>query len=135
MSPYKQGRSTLKEQYLVKYSRMIYEEAIIVGFEEQQENGNADKRNATGRMKRQTLAENMCGKGTLGALVCNKADDIHLGNSNFRVATGFSNHLRQEIWNNRNKYLGQQITFKHKPHGRLNKPRSPIFHGLRGKGL
>lgn len=137
-SPYKQGRSTLKEQYLVKYSRFIYEEAIIVGFEEQMENGNPEKRNATGRMKRQTNQENMYPKNTLGALVVAQGQILggtHYYTETFKVATGFNDRQRKEIWLNRNKYLGQQITYKHKPHGRLNKPRSPIFHGFRGKGL
>lgn len=136
-SPYKQGRSTLKEQYLVKYSRFIYEEAIIVGFEEQMENGNPEKRNATGKMKRQTCAENMRPKNTLGALwVSPLIEGAYLKDiKQFKVATGFNDRQRKEIWLNRSKYLGQQITYKHKPHGRLNKPRSPIFHGFRGKGM
>lgn len=145
LSPYPQkhpaqNRSTLKEQYLVKYSRMIYDEAIIVGFEEQMENGNPEKRNATGKMKRQTNQNNMYPKGTLGALVVTQdicpAQAIGVSTAKtFRVAAGFTDRLRQEIWNHKDRYWGQQITFKHKPHGRLNKPRSPIFHGFREVGL
>ena len=129
-SPYKPGYSTLNEQYLVKLARFIYEEATIVGFEEQCENGNPEKRNALGRMKRQTLAENMIPKGTLGALWVKQETG-----EQFKVAIGIKDRLRKQIWDNRKAYLGKQITFKHKPKGRLSKPRSPVFVGFRKEGF
>ena len=39
-SPYKQGRSTLREQYLVKLCRYLREEVTVVGLVEQMENCN-----------------------------------------------------------------------------------------------
>ena len=50
-SPYKQGRSTLKEQYLVKLARFIRTELKVVGFKEQFENGNPNQYNDLGYMK------------------------------------------------------------------------------------
>jgi DNA ligase-1 len=129
-SLYKQGRSTLIEQYLVKLSRYVYEEAVISGFEEQYANCNPDKRNALGRMKRSSSAANLFPKSTLGALVCHLKSGVVV-----RVATGMKDVLRKRIWINQDKYLGKTITLKHKPHGALIKPRSPIFVGFREEGF
>lgn len=129
-SPYKQGRSTLKEQYLVKLSRYLSSEAIITGFVEQMENGNPDKRTPTGLMKRSTDSSNMLGKNTLGAIVCK---DVKT-NVSFNIGTGFSDKLRREIWKNRDCFVNKQITYKYKPAGMLNKPRHPSFVGFREKG-
>jgi DNA ligase-1 len=134
LSPYSQkypqeNRSTLKEQFLVKLTRFVYEEAIIVGFEEQMENGNPSVKNAAGKSKRSHDAGRMYGKGTLGAYHVSQ-----LGKPNFKVPASHSDFLRQEVWKNQNRYLGKTLRFKHKPHGRLNKPRSPIFDGFREQG-
>ena len=128
-SPYKQGYSTLNEQYLVKLARFIYEEAIIVGFEEQFCNANPEQRNALGKMKRSSSQANLYGKNTLGALW------VTANGITFKVASGFTDALRKHVWLNQSKYTGMQITYKHKPHGKLNKPRSPVFVGFRKEGF
>lgn len=127
-SPYKQGRSTLKEQYLVKLSRYHYSEATIVGFVEQMENGNSQTTNALGLSERSSHGENMIGKNTLGALLCQlpSSETITIG-----TGVGLTNALRREIWHNQNKYLGLTIKFKHKDHGQKILPRSPVFVGFR----
>lgn len=129
-SPYKQGRSTLDEQFLVKLSRYVYEECVISGFEEQMFNNNPDQWNALGKMKRSSSQANLVPKNTLGALICHLKTGVVV-----RVATGLTDKLRREIWFNQDKYIGKTITIKHKPHGALMKPRSPIFVGFREKGF
>jgi len=130
-SPYKQGRSTLKEQYLVKLARFSRTELTIVGFEEQQENGNPDLHNAVGYMKRQTCADGMVGKNTLGAFICtdDKGQRVKVG-----TGVGLTDKLRKEIWDNRDCYANKQITVKFKSHGMKDVLRHPIFVGFREQG-
>ena len=131
-SPYKQGRSTLREQYLVKLVRFTRTECTIIGFEEQMYNGNSVKRNAVGKMDRSSCQSNLRGKGTLGAFICRLPSGIEV-----RVGTGvgLTDDRRADIWLTREKYVGKQITIKHKPHGQKIKPRSPIFVGFREEGF
>jgi ATP-dependent DNA ligase len=130
-SPYKQGRSTLKEQYLVKLARFSRTELTIVGFEEQQENGNPDLYNEVGYMKRQTYADGMIGKNTLGAFICTdaKGQRVKVGSG-----VGLTDKLRKEIWDNRDCYYDKQITVKFKSYGMKDVLRHPIFVGFREKG-
>ncbi len=127
---YKQGRSTLKEQLLVKLARYSYAEATIVGFVEQQENGNRQTTSKLGLSERSSHAENMIGKNTLGALQCQLSDSrlITIG-----TGVGLTNYLRQAIWYHREEYLGKTIKFKHKSHGQKSLPRSPVFCGFRNE--
>lgn len=123
-SPYKQGRSTLREQYLIKLCPWSYEETTIIGFEEQQENTNDEKRNNIGLMDRSKTLSGQAGKGTLGAFVC--SDGFNIG-----TGVGLTDRLRQKIWDNQSKYLGRSIKYKTKAHGKKDLPRSPIFWGFR----
>jgi len=130
-SPYKQGRSTLKEQYLIKLCRNLRSEVTIVGFMEQMENGNAEDRNTVGMMDRSSHQVNMFPKDTLGAFVV-----VDNKNRHFNVGTGvgLTDKLRKHIWMNAKQFLGKQITIKYKPHGEKDLPRSPIFVGFREDG-
>jgi len=130
-SPYKQGRSTLREQYLVKLCRYLRMEVTIQGFEEQMENCNAEERNAVGLMDRSSSQANLHGKNTLGALLC-----IDSKNRAVRVGTGvgLTDRLRKLIWDNQHEYMNRTITIKYKPHGEKDLPRSPIFVGFREEG-
>jgi len=130
MSPYKQGRSTLREQYLVKLARYIRSECTVIGFEEQMYNGNPDRRNALGKMNRSSAVANLTGKCTLGAFLVRYENGIE-----GRVGTGvgLTDVRRAEIWAKREEWLGQRIVIKHKPHGQKIKPRSPIWLGKRSE--
>ena len=129
-SPYKQGRSTLREQYLVKLARFTRSECIIIGFEEQMLNCNPEKRNAVGKMDRSSAGALLVGKGTLGAFLVR--DNVGL---EFRVGTGvgLTDQKRREIWADKDKWLWKTITIKSKSHGVKTKPRSPIYVGLRNE--
>jgi hypothetical protein len=126
-SPYKQARSTLKEQYLIKLSRYLYSEATIVGFVEQQENSNYSTTSRLGLSERSSHASGMIGKNTLGALMCqlSTGESISIG-----TGVGLTNELRRDIWLHQNKYLGCMVKFKHK-FGQKNIPRSPVMCGFR----
>jgi DNA ligase-1 len=127
LSPYKYGRSTVKEGYLLKLKRFKDEEATVVGFKEQMHNGNEATKDNLGRTKRSSHKANKTGKGTLGKLVCTSKNY----NDTFEVGTGFDNAQRDEIWTHQSRYMGALVKFKHQPYGQKDKPRSPVFLGWR----
>ena len=131
-SPYKCGRSTLKEGYLLKLKRFSDSEAEILGFEEKETNNNIAKTNALGRTERSTHKANMIGAGTLGTLLVR---NIYT-KVEFRVGSGLDDKLRKEIWNNQANYLGKVIKYKYFSIGMkedTGKPRFPIFLGFRNE--
>lgn len=127
-APYKQGRSTVKEGYLLKLKRFVDAEAMVVGFEERMHNGNEAVTNELGRTSRSSHKANKTGRGDLGALVLQTADGIE-----FCCGTGFTDAERADIWQNRDRYLGQFVKYKHFPVGVKDAPRHPVFLGWRDK--
>lgn len=119
--PYKSGRSTFKEQGMVKYKEFTDAEGVIVDFEELLRNQNEQERDEFGLAKRSTEKVGMVPAGTLGALILQTKWGV------LRVGSGFDAALREHIWNNRGTYLGRTVTFKYQPHGMQDLPRFPIF--------
>ena len=126
--PYKQGRSTLKEGYLLKIKRFVDEEATIIEFDEKMHNTNEAKVDALGYTDRSTSKEGMVGADTLGAIVV-QSEKWGV----FRIGTGFDDSLRKEIWENKDKYLGELVKFKYFATGVVEKPRFPVYLGIRDK--
>jgi DNA ligase-1 len=129
-SPYKYGRSSPKEQYLVKRKPFVDEEAVIIGFEEQNENTNELTTNELGYAKRSGAKDGLVGKGTLGKFIVRseKWGEFKIG-----TGLGLDNSLRQRIWDNQRSYDGCIIKFKYQPFGIKDKPRLPIYIGFRDK--
>lgn len=125
---YKQGRSTLKEGILLKLKRFVDEEAIVVGFEEKMHNANEAVTNELGYTERSSHKENLVPCNTLGALVVYSEKW-----GEFRIGTGFNDEQRQEIWDNREKYLDTLVKFKYFAVGVKDKPRFPVFLGFRAE--
>ena len=127
-SPYKQGRSTLREQYLIKLARYTRAECVIVGFEEQLLNTNPEETNFVGLTKRPSFKAGMIGKGVLGAFLVKNKEGVE-----FRIGTGvgLTDKKRAEIWDSRVAWIGKTIVYKSKKHGEKLKPRSPIYVGER----
>lgn len=126
--PYKCGRSTLREQYILKIKRFIDDEAIIIGFGEKMHNENKAQKDAFGRTKRSSAQAGKVAAGTLGYLIVR---DVKT-KKEFEVGTGFNNALRQKIWDNRGEFKGQMIVYKHfAQSGVLDLPRFPVFKGFR----
>lgn len=144
--PYKNGRSTLKEQILLKLKRFTDFEATIVGFQERMHNANEAKTNALGHTERSMHKENMIGRGDLGALVVKvttqaisegapgtgqKNGDVMTQTYEFTVGSGFTDAERKEFWDNKEKYLGKMVTLRAFNYGGYDLPRFPTFVGLR----
>lgn len=137
-SPYKCGRSTLRENWLIALKRFEDAEGIITGFEPQFHNANEAETNELGLTKRSSCQENQIQLDTLGAFyVKNVIASSELGPTNlgreFKIGTGkgLTAELRKQIWNNRAYYLGKLITYKFQAHNTKDKPRSPVFKGFR----
>lgn len=125
-APYKMGRSTVNEGYLLKLKRFRDDEAEIIGFEERMKNGNEATTNELGRTKRSSHKAGKTGRGDLGALILRRKDGV-----TFNCGTGFDDGLRQDIWDNRSKYLGKIAKYKHFEIGAKDLPRHPVFIGWR----
>ena len=123
--PYKFGRSTIKEAYLVKLKRFEDSEAEIIGFEERMHNDNIAEEDNFGHTKRSSHKDNLKPANTLGALI---VKDIKSG-IEFNLGTGFDDTLRKEIWDNKSKYMGKIPTYQFQ--GIVDKPRFPSFKGFR----
>lgn len=124
---YKFGRSTVRENILLKVVQFETAEAEIVGFEEEMHNANDKVTNAMGVTKRRSLRVNMHGKGVLGKLLVR---DLKTG-VEFGVGSGLTAHHRQVLWTSRERLKGLVITYKYKPAGMKDKPRFPVFKGFR----
>lgn len=128
VAPYKFGRSTLKEQVLVKLKRFKDAEATITGFEPLLSNQNPQTRDLLGLAQRSDHKAGKVEVQTLGKLVV-----VHDGGfGDFAIGSGFDQTLRQLIWDNQADYIGKQIKFKYQEIGIKDKPRFPIFLGFKG---
>jgi DNA ligase-1 len=128
-APYKFGRSTVNEGYLLKCKRFSDSEAEIIGFEEEMFNGNCAETNELGRTKRSTAKAGLSGKSTLGAF---KVRDIHTG-VEFAIGTGLTALQRGMFWQRQDEYLGKLCKYKFFPVGVKIAPRHPVFLGLRDR--
>lgn len=126
-APYKPGRSTIKEGYLLKLKRFTDGEFKVVGFTERMHNGNEKTTNALGRGKRSSHQENKSGRGDLGALI------LEFGTTTFQCGAGFSDKERSEIWSNQTAYLGKLAKVKYFARGMKDVPRHPTFLSWRDR--
>lgn len=104
--PYKYGRSTLNQGYLLKLKIFNDDEGIITGFNELVHLDG-------------TLGD------TLGAL------EVQYRGSTFYLGTGFNDSTRQSMWQQRPALLGKRVTFKYQELSPLGIPRFPVFKGVR----
>lgn len=126
-SPYKEGRSTEAEGYLLKLKRFADGEAKIVNFEEKMHNANEAEEDLLGRTKRSQAKAGLVPTGTLGKIY---VVDIK-SKIEFEIGTGFNDALRAKIWRSRKSYLGKIVKYKYQSKGMKDKPRFPVFLGFR----
>lgn len=127
VGPYKHGRSTEREGWLLKLKRFEDSEAEIVDYVERQHNANEQTRDELDRAKRSSHKANKVATGTLGAI---KVRDIH-SKVEFEIGTGFDDKLRAVIWADRIRFHGKIVKYKFQPTGVKDKPRFPVFVGFR----
>lgn len=127
--PYKHGRSTAKEGYLLKLKRYRDSDGEIIGTYELLHNGNEATTDNLGRTQRSSHKENKTGLDALGGF---ELKDIHTG-IEFRCGTGLTADDREKLWKDRNSLIGKIVKYKYFPTGSKEKPRHPVFLGFRSK--
>jgi DNA ligase-1 len=125
--PYKFGRSTVREGWLLKVKRFEDSEAVVIGFEELMTNDNPQEVDELGYAKRATKKENLVPAGTLGSF---RVRDLKTSQE-FSVGSGMDAAFRLEVWNNQDAYVGKILKYKYFPTGSKDLPRFPIFIGFR----
>ena len=134
--PYKFGRSTEKQGYLLKIKPFVDSECEVIGFIEMLHNENKAEKDNFGRTKRSSAKAGKVPAGKLGKfLVRNLSTDKSFPDAEFSIGTGegLTMELRQEIWDNQGEYLGKLIKYKYQLIGSKDAPRIPIFLGFRDK--
>lgn len=131
-SPYRQGRSTPKEAYLVKVKRFNDAEAVIIELLEEMRNDNPLTVNELGLGKRSSHQANLVAKGTMGTL-CVRGINGDFKDVEFSIGSGFDQATRQALWDERHEALGKIVTYKYFSIGTKDKPRFPVFKGFRNE--
>ena len=128
-SPYKCGRSTEREGWLLKIKRFEDAEAVVLDTYEGMTNNNPAEKDAFGRTKRSSSMENKIGRGELGGFIVRHVDtgvEFRLGYNH--VLGGID---RVVLWEQRASLPGRMVKFMHQPSGAKEAPRFPKFIGFR----
>lgn len=128
-SPYKYGRSTWREGYLLKVKRFVDAEAVVIGFEELLHNANEATKDELGFTKRSSHAAGKVPMGVLGAL---RVRDLTTG-IEFSIGTGYTAAQRHHLWSTRESLLDKVVKYKHFEVGVKEAPRFPVWLGFRDK--
>lgn len=128
-SPYKYGRSTINEGWLLKLKRFSDSEAVILDVVEKMSNQNEAEEDVFGHTKRSSALSGQVPAGTLGGF---KVKDLKSG-VEFGVGSGFNDTIRAEVWKHKESYVGKIIKYKSQKSGEKDAPRFPVFLGFRDK--
>jgi len=123
---YKFGRSSVKENILLKIKEFMDDEAEIIAFREKMVNTNEGLKDNFGRTKRSSCQDGLKPSGTLGGFILRNSEGLE-----FSCGSGLNDALRDEIWKNQSKYLGKLVKYKYMSKGIKDLPRHPVFIGFR----
>ena len=127
--PYKCGRSTEREGWLLKIKRFEDAEAEVLEAYEGMSNQNEAERDAFGRTKRSMSKAGMVGRGELGGFV------VRVVETGVEFRLGYNHVLggvdRASLWERRETLVGRLVKFRHQPSGAKDAPRFPKFVGWR----
>ena len=125
--PYKHGRSTLREGWLMKLKRFTDGEAIVTGVEEGTNNGNTQERDELGHAKRSKAKAGLTPSGMVGTIL---ADDERWGP--LRIAPGKMSHdMRAKVLRKPSLLVGKTIHWRSFGYGLKDAPRHARFYGIR----
>jgi DNA ligase-1 len=123
---YKFGRSTRKEEGLMKFKRWMDDDAVIIGRKPKLKNNNPKVSDALGNAKRSKHKANLEPQDTLGALLCS------LNGHNFDIGSGFDDETAIRLWKMTDEELySHKVKFKYKGLTKDKVPLFPIYLGLR----
>lgn len=123
---YKFGRSTVRENILLKVKRFQDGEATLLRIDEKMINGNAPEINELGYQKRAHCLDGMIPAGTAGSLYVRDENGLE-----FSIGSGLNDELRATLWANPENYIGKLVKYKFFAHGVKDLPRHPVFLGFR----
>lgn len=124
--PYKYGRSTVREGFLMKIKRFYDAEAEVTGWVERFHNANEAKINALGLTERSTSKANKVATGTLGALICKYEDGTV-----FELGSGYTEADRVRLWQVKETLVGQHVNFTYQDRTPDGSFRFPVWRGFR----
>jgi len=129
--PYKHGRSSPREGYLMKLKRFMDGEGVVTRLEEAEHNTNGAKRDELGRLKRSSAKAGKIGNGMVGTIVIH---DKKWGE--MRLAPGVMTHFERQLWwdaraSRGRGLVGKTVHWRAFGYGVKDKPRFPRFYGLR----
>lgn len=123
-SLYKRGRSTVKEQGFLRAKPQEDFDAQIIDIIEAEENQNEATTNELGYTERSSHQENKIGKGMAGSFICK---DLASG-ATIKVGAGKMTHQeREDVWENKELYIGKFIKYRSMTTGVKDLPRFPRF--------
>lgn len=128
MGTYKFGRSTVNDNILLKVKRFEDDEAELIAIEEKMSNQNEIEYDAFGKIKRSSSLDGMIGANTAGTLIVRNKNGQEFG-----IGSGLTDLMREEIWNNQEKYIGKLVKYKYFPQGVKELPRHPVLLGIRSE--
>lgn len=128
-APYKSGKSTLKQGWMLKIKPLKDEEAVVTGIEQGFTNYNAPETDERGYTKRSSHKANKIPDNIVGALVgkfLRNGQEIRVGI--------FKNVTKEELrqwWTNRDSLIGRIMKVSYLDYGLLEAPRHTRFTGWR----
>ena len=131
--PYKQGRATLNQGWLLKIKRYQEAEALIMDCYAEQENTNVAFENELGRTARSSAQAGKVEKEQLGGFNVVGQGAFYNG-IDFKVPNSSITHEdRKTLWAQRDDLKGKVLTYKFFPCGSDVRPRHPVFKWFRDR--
>ena len=121
LSPYKYGRSTLKEEHMLKVKPFETFDAQIIDVTERFTNLNEAEINELGYSYRVDSKDDKDPTGLAATFV------VDYNGKEVKVVITGTEAFRKEIWNNRSSYIGRYIEYKGMLIGSKDRPRHPGF--------
>lgn len=129
--PYKFGRSTTKEGWLLKLKQWHDAEATLVDMVELMHNANELQTDELGYAKRSSHKEGKIGRDVMGTFVCQWKQPGFDQPIQFEIGTGFTAADREYYWQNKETFIGSHVTVKYQQITPDGVPRFPVFKGIR----
>lgn len=130
-SPYKCGRSSVTEGYLLKIKPFISLDNKICGVIERMENLNESFKNELGRSTKRNTKNDKKGTGIAAVFEIEYYDEngvrVKVDGKDPRVTITGDEAFRREIWEHKENYIGKMIEYKCMVYGSKNFPRHSNF--------
>ena len=128
--PYKYGRSTLNQAWLLKLKPKETAEAEVLEVLPLERNTNPAKLDELGHTKHSSHKAGMVAQELMGALRVRGLNGPFTGKE-FKIGSGFDGDTRWAIWARRVEWIGKAVTFEYSPDPSYDLPRHPTFKGIR----